>query len=194
MSSGVLKAQSEVAKYVLRIRQFNSQDWRVYVVWVGMLYSLFAAVMGFVYLGYSNGVQFPSYVWNIPLGAFVFATAVYIDTIGHRTIYKSALKNGEDLVHHITIFCGITSVVLLCLCYEHSLFFRVPALVLTALSFVYSLVDEVFHWRRYLSGNSDPVEMWSHFGILLGHSVMMSAWCWWYLAGYPGVGETLQFL
>lgn len=194
MMAAVNKAQDEFLKYVLRIRQFNVQDWLVYVVWVGMLFSLFGAVTAFVVFGYRNGVQFPSYVWNIPLGAFVFATAVSIDTIGHRTIYKSALKDGEDLVHHITIFCGIASVILLCLCYENPIFFRVPALVLTAFSFVYSMVDEVFHWRRYVSGNSDPVEMWSHFGILFGHTVMMAAWCWWFLAGYSGVSETLSFL
>jgi hypothetical protein len=40
----------------------------------------------------------------------------------------------------------------------------------TGLSILYSLVDEAFHWRRYVSPHSDRVEMWSHVSILLGHT------------------------
>jgi hypothetical protein len=36
--------------------------------------------------------------------------------------------------------------------------------------------------------------MWSHVGILLGHSTMMVAWWVWFFAGYPGVRETLVTL
>ena len=67
-------------------------------------------------------------------------------------------------------------------------------MVLTVLSFVYSLVDEAFHWRRYLNQQSDRVEMWSHVGILIGHGTMMVAWWTWFFGGYRGVGETLLHL
>jgi hypothetical protein len=60
----------------------------------------------------------------------------------------------------------------------------IAALVLTLLSFVYSLVDEAFHWRRYVRSCSDRVEMWSHVGIFLGHGVMMLGWWVWYFQGY----------
>ena len=62
------------------------------------------------------------------------------------------------------------------------------------LSFVYSLVDEVMHWRRYLSQRSDVVEMWSHVFILIGHGTMMAGWWRWYALGYPGVARTLGAL
>ena len=69
-----------------------------------------------------------------------------------------------------------------------------PALVLTVLSFVYSLVDEVFHWRRYVGSQADPVEMWSHVAIFIGHGTMMLGWWMYFRAGYPGVAETLAAL
>ena len=64
-------------------------------------------------------------------------------------------------------------------------------MVLTALSIVYSLIDEAFHWQRYARGQSDRVEMWSHVGILVGHSTMMLGWWRWFFLGYPGVSETV---
>ena len=70
--------------------------------------------------------------------------------------------------------------------------FAIPAMVLTLLSFLYSLIDEVFHWRRYASQQSDPVEMWSHVGIFVGHLTMMMAWWSWFLGGYAGVPEILD--
>jgi len=66
--------------------------------------------------------------------------------------------------------------------------------VLTALSILYSLIDEAFHWRRYVQQGADRVEMWSHVGILTGHTIMMAAWWWWYAIGYPGVAATLAHL
>ena len=72
--------------------------------------------------------------------------------------------------------------------------YAVPALVLTVVSFIYSLVDEVMHWRRYLSGKSDVVEMWSHVFILIGHGILMAGWWLWYWRGYAGVSETLAAL
>lgn len=68
------------------------------------------------------------------------------------------------------------------------------AVVLTVVSFVYSLVDEVMHWRRYLTKRSDIVEMWSHVFILIGHGTMMAGWWRWYTLGYPGVSTTLNAL
>jgi hypothetical protein len=127
----------------------------------------------------------------VPLGAVVFTLAIALDTIGHRTIYKEALRGGEALVHHVIIFLGIASCVLLCAAYAGGATYAVPALVLTILSFIYSLVDEFMHWRRYLSAKSDVVEMWSHVFILVGHGTMMTGWWLWYARGYAGVRETL---
>lgn len=36
--------------------------------------------------------------------------------------------------------------------------------------------------------------MWSHVGILLGHSVMMLGWWSWFFQGYGGVDATLRAL
>lgn len=188
MKTGVM---NEVIIYASRIKEFKLLDWITYVVWVGMMYGLFAVVSLFIGVGHYNGVQFPAYVYNIPVGIFIFATAIAFDTIGHRTIYKEFLMKAEALVHHITIFAGITSVLVLCMAYHYPVFLRIPALVLIALSIIYSLVDEALHWYRYLSKSSDRVEMWSHFFILLGHMIMILSWWQWYSEGYAGVSETL---
>jgi hypothetical protein len=87
----------------------------------------------------------------VPIGAAIFALAIAVDTIGHRTVYKEALRGGEALVHHIIIVAGIGSCILLCAAYPRRTGFALPALVLTVLSFIYSFVDEAMHWRRYLS-------------------------------------------
>ena len=58
----------------------------------------------------------------------MFAVSIAIDTIGHRTIYKEVLRGGEQLVHHITILCGVASVVLLVLAYDNS-GLAIPAMV-----------------------------------------------------------------
>lgn len=178
--------------YVGRMREFDSRDWLVYVAWVGLMSGLFLSVAGFFLVGLRGGVEFPTYAWNIPIGAFIFTVAIAIDTIGHRTVYKQVLARGEALVHHITIFAGITSVIGLCLAYGSPEFFRLPVMVLIALSILYSLIDEALHWHRYLTLNSDRVEMWSHFFILFGHLLMISAWWYWFDHGYPGVEETLR--
>lgn len=162
--------------YVGRARQFDRQDWLVYVAWIGLMSGLLFSVSGFFMIGWMGGVQFPAYAWNIPLGTFLFVLSIAFDTIGHRTIYKDAIQRGENLVHHITIFAGITSVLGLCLAYEHRDFMWVPTAVMIFLSIVYSLIDEGLHWHRYFTQNSDRVEMWSHFGILTVHSIMILAW------------------
>lgn len=182
---------SELVIYLRRARLFTSQDWLVYGLWVSTIFGLFVSTSAFLAAGVSAGVKYPAYVWNIPAGALVFTLAIAVDTIGHRTVYKEALKKYEALVHHITIFSGVASVVVLCLAYQHRALLGMPALVLLGLSVFYSAVDEAMHWIRYATQKSDPVEMWSHYFILLGHLSMMAAWGYWFWRGYPGVAETL---
>lgn len=177
--------------YVGRMSLFQREDWRVYFLWIGLMLGLLFSVTGFIAYSAWKGISFPAYVWNVPLGTAIFVLAIAIDTVGHRTVYKQALKNGEDLVHHITIAAGISSVILLCLAYHHRDLLAIPALCLTALSIFYSVIDEAMHWFRYVEGNSDRIEMWSHFFIFVGHTIMMSAWVYWFVMGYPGVEAAL---
>ncbi|MGZ3474621.1 MAG: hypothetical protein ACXWUG_10225 [Polyangiales bacterium] len=181
-----------LALYVGRVREFQRTDWMVYVAWVGLISGLFFATGGFLYLGRTHGVQFPGEAYMVPVGALIFAIAIAVDTIGHRTVYKEEIRGAEGLVHQVTIFCGIGSCVLLCASYQNRDLFSIPAMVLTVLSFVYSLIDEAFHWRRYLSGASDRVEMWSHTFIFIGHGIMMLGWWRWFFLGYPGVSATVS--
>jgi hypothetical protein len=148
---------------------------------------------GFLLAGRAHGVTWPAEAWLVPIGAAMFTVAIAIDTIGHRTIYKEVLRGGEQLVHHVTIACGVAACVLLVAAYDAPVV-GTPALVLTLLSFVYSLVDEAFHWRRYVTRQSDVVEIWSHVGILVGHGTMMLAWWRFCDLGYPGVREALAAL
>jgi hypothetical protein len=179
--------------YVGRVRQFDRSDWIIYAAWIGTMFGLVLSTAGFLFAGSRAGAHFPAEAWMVPVGALVFATSIAIDTIGHRTIYKEVLRGGEALVHHITIFCGVTSVIFLILAFDVPSLW-IPAMVLTVLSFVYSMVDEVFHWRRYVTSVSDPVEMWSHVGILIGHGVMMIGWWRFFQLGYPGVEDALHLL
>ena len=183
-----------VRVYVGRIRLFAPIDWAVYLAWVGLMLGLVAATGGFLAAGRAAGVSFPAEAYLVPIGAMIFTVAIAVDTIGHRTVYKEYLRGGEALVHHIIIVAGAGSCVLLCAAYPHRGAFAIPALVLTVLSFVYSLVDEAMHWRRYLGQRSDVVEMWSHVFILIGHGTMMAGWWRWYAVGYPGVAPTLAAL
>ena len=182
---------SELRTYVGRVRQFTRVDWLIYVGWVGLMFGLVCATGGFLLAGHSRGVAFPAEAWLVPLGALLFSLSIAVDTIGHRTIYKAEIAGAEGLVHGITIFCGVGSCVLLTAAFDHPRGLWIPAMVLTALSFVYSLVDEAFHWRRYVRQYSDRVEMCSHVGILIGHALMMIGWWSWFFQGYPGVQETL---
>ncbi len=149
----------ELAVYVGRVREFEREDWLVYTAWVGMMSGLVVATGGLVLFALVRGIALPAEALLVPLGALVFTLAIAVDTIGHRTIYRLEIARAEGLVHHVTIFCGISSCVLLCVGWRHRELFWVPAMVTTVLSFVYSLVDEAFHWRRYVSANSDGVEM-----------------------------------
>lgn len=185
---------SEFTVYVGRIQQFERTDWLVYIGWVGLMLGLVASTGGFLLAGHLSGVRFPAEAWMVPVGASLFALSIAIDSIGHRTVYKEEIRGAEGLVHGITILCGIGSCVLLCAAYSQPDVFWIPAMVLTVLSFIYSMVDEAFHWRRYVKRESDRVEMWSHVGILTGHGVMMLGWWTWFFQGYPGVAETIALL
>lgn len=180
--------------YASRIKLFSAKDWLVYVAWIGMMFGLLFAVSAFFAIGAANGVQYPGYVWNIPLGTAVFVLAIAFDTIGHRTVYAAELAKGENLVHHITIFAGVTSVLLMCVGYHFPEALWIPSLCFVALTVFYSMIDEALHWVRYLNLQSDRVEMWSHFFIFVGHTIMSVAWAYWFLKGYPGVKETLPFI
>lgn len=185
---------SEVAVYVGRAREFDRTDWWVYTAWVGLMLALFASTLGFLAVGAAGGVVFPGEAWMVPIGAAIFAASIAVDTIGHRTIYKPEIQKAEGLVHGVTIACGISSCVLLSVAHAFPALLWVPAMVTTVLSFIYSMVDEVFHWRRYVQGHADRVEMWSHLGILTGHGIMMLGWWAWFFGGYVGVDETLRIL
>ncbi len=180
--------------YVGRIRQFTKHDWIIYSLWVGMMLGLFFSLATFVSVGRFNDSGLPFFTWNIPIGALIFTTAIAIDTIGHRTIYREELRKGESLVHGVTIFCGVTSIMFLCFAKDYPETFRYPALSLLILSFFYSAIDEALHWVRYFKHKSDRIEMWSHFGIFLGHSIMSLSWWFWFDQGYLGVEETFDLL
>jgi len=184
---------TETYVYASRVRDFQRHDWLAYIAWVGLMLGLLFATAGFTLYGAYHGVEFPAYVWNVPIGTAIFVGAIAFDTIGHRTVYKEELLKGEALVHHVTIFAGVTSCLLLSLAYHWPIFLRWPAFVMVALSIFYSVIDEALHWRRYLNGYSDRVEMWSHFFIFVGHLLMILSWWQWYSEGYVGVKETLQW-
>ncbi len=185
---------ADTVDYAMEMKNFTKQDWLVYTIWIGLMAGLLFSTAGFVLLGHANGVDYPAYVWNVPIGVFIFIGAIAFDTIGHRTRYKEVLAKGEALVHHITIFAGITSCLLLCLAYSYPIALKIPCIAMIALSIFYSMIDEGLHWHRYLTQNSDRVEMWSHFFIFLGHSIFILSWYMWFADGYPGVRETLTFL
>lgn len=187
-------ALDAVRIYVGRVREFTRTDWIVYLVWVGSMALLVAASSAFLAVGRAAGAVFPAEAYLVPAGAAVFTVAIAVDTIGHRTVYKEVLKGGEALVHHIIIVAAAGSCVLLCAAYPQHRLAAIPAAVLTIVSFVYSLADEILHWRRYLSQQSDVVEMWSHVFILIGHGTMMAGWWAFYLRGYPGIPATLHAL
>jgi hypothetical protein len=185
---------SEFLVYVGRMREFSRADRVIYAAWVGLMSGLVLATLGFLTFGALHGVRYPLEAWLVPVGAFVFSLAIAIDTIGHLTVYKEVLKKAERLVHHITIFSGIAACVMLCAAWQQRGLFAIPSFVLTALSFLYSLIDEAFHWKRYESQHADRVEMWSHVFILIGHGTMMVAWWSWFWFGYRGVAETVAFM
>ncbi|HEY0710196.1 MAG TPA: hypothetical protein VGG33_25520 [Polyangia bacterium] len=188
------RGRNALTIYVGRIREFSRTDWIVYLAWVGMMAGLAIVSAGFLIVGRNAGAVFPTEAYLLPVGATIFTFAIGVDTIGHRTIYREVLKGGEALVHHVTIATGIGACVFLIAAYPQRTGLAIIAAVLTALSFLYSLIDEAMHWRRYLSRNSDVVEMWSHVFILIGHGTLMAGWWRWYLLDYAGVAPTLRAL
>jgi hypothetical protein len=180
--------------YVKNIKTFTSEDWLRYSCWIGTIASLFVGVSAFLMVGTYGGVTYPGYVWFIPFGTGLFMCSLAIDDIGHRTLYKEDLKRGEGHVHQMIMVTAVTSVMALCLCYEHGATFQMPALALIFLSLFYSAVDEGLHWHRYLSKGVDRVEMWCHFLAITGHVLMIACWWHWYKNGYVGVQETLRVL
>ena len=139
----------DTLRYASQVRQFGLSDWLAYLAWVGVMMGLLGGTSGFLLVGWMHGVSYPVYVWNIPIGVAIFVGAISFDTIGHRTAYKVALERGERLVHHITIFAGITSIVMLGLAYTYPVFLRFPAWSFTILSIFYAVIDECMHWFRY---------------------------------------------
>ncbi len=184
----------EIASYIGNIRQFGRTDWLLYVLWIGSIFCLLAGTTAFVVFGHNQGVVWPGYVWFIPGGTALFCAALAVDDIGHRTLYKQQLAKGEGHVHKMIVATAIPSVMALCLCYEHPVTFRMPALVLIVLSLFYSVIDEGMHWARYMAQGLDRVEMWSHFLAITGHALMIACWWQWMSEGYPGVTATLAAL
>lgn len=191
---GVLGFAKEARAYVANIRRFEPIDWLKYLAWIGTLAGLFVGTTAFVVFGAVNGVDWPGYVYNIPIATGIFLAALSVDDIGHRTMYKSDLQKGEGYVHQMIIVTAVTSVMALCLCYENPETMRMPALALIFLSLFYSAIDEAMHWYRYMTKHLDRVEMWSHFFAIAGHVIMIASWWQWYDNGYPGVAEALKFL
>ncbi len=189
-----LSVGNEISAYVGNIRRFSASDWRRYLSWIGTIASLLVGTSFFVIWGHTHGVDWPGYVWFIPIGTALFCGALAVDDIGHRTLYKVDLGKGETYVHQMIVATAVPSVMALCLCYEHPETFRMPALGLILLSFFYSALDETMHWRRYMEKGVDRVEMWAHFVAIFGHVLMVGCWWQWYAAGYPGVAETLGTL
>lgn len=185
---------NEAKIYVSNIKTFDRFDWLKYSAWMLTVFGLFAGLTAFFSLGLLNDVRFPGYVWFVPGGTLLFALSLAFDDIGHRTIYKESLRRGEGHVHKMIVITAVTSVMALCLCYEHAETFKIPALALIALSLFYSAVDEALHWHRYLTQGLDRIEMWSHFTAITGHVLMISCWWHWFQNGYPGVSETLRYL
>jgi hypothetical protein len=191
---GLSLVAAEVGQYVSNIKSFERSDWLRYLAWMSTVMSLFFGTTAFVLWGHAHGVVFPGYVWFIPIGSGMFACALALDDIGHRTMYKDDLRRGEGSVHQMIVATAVPSVVALCLCYEHPETFRMPALGLIFLSFFYSAIDEAMHWFRYMTKKFDRVEMWSHFVAITGHVVMIACWWEWFDSGYPGVYETFRHI
>lgn len=180
--------------YVANIQKFGWSDWLLYLSWIGTLAFVAVGTVGITVYGASQGVQWPTYVWVIPLGAMMFCGALAVDDIGHRTLYKADLAKGEGAIHQMIIATAVPSVICLCLSYQHPDVFRIPALVLTVLSFFYSALDEAMHWLRYTKKGLDVVEMWAHFVAITGHALMMAAWWQWFSEGYTGLDQAMVVL
>ena len=115
-------AMEAVRLYFSHITQFDREDWVVYVLWVGMMFGLCGVQSAFLAVGHQAGAFFPPAAYFLPIGAFIFSCAIAVDTIGHRTVYKDELAKGEAFVHHIIMFAGVGSCVLLVAAYPQNEF------------------------------------------------------------------------
>ena len=187
--------RNRLAVYVGRIREFTRTDWLVYVAWVGTMLGLVCSTGGFLVFGYAHGVALPrrgaGWCRSAPR---IFTIAIAIDTIGHRTVYKEVLKRRRSAWSTTSRSCA-ASPAASCWCWPTATAAPpIPAMVLTVLSFVYSLVDEAFHWRRYVPTRPTSSRCGATSFIFVGHGIMMLGWWWFYALGYPGVRETLAAL
>ncbi|MHA2502555.1 MAG: hypothetical protein ACXAE3_06790 [Candidatus Kariarchaeaceae archaeon] len=179
--------------YIRATQRFSQRDWVIYVLWVGIMHGLWITITGFLLAGLTRGAEYPPFVWLIPIGIFIFSTSITFDNIAHTVIYKAWITDSEYMVHNFSTASGVATVFALLAGYEFPDLMRVPIYVFAALSVIYSLIDEAMHWERYSRGGSGWVEVTCHFGILVGHTLMVLAWIFWFEAGYPGFGEALTF-
>lgn len=174
-------------EYLGYFRTFNTRDWTIYITWVGGMLAVGLASLLFLLIGANNGAIFPVYVWLIPIGNLTFTFAIALDNIAHSAIYKEYITKAELMVHNFSTTAGVLTVLTLIAGYDYPDLMRIPIYVFAALSFVYSLIDEAMHWIRYAEGGSGYVEVTMHFLILVGHTMFVLAWIFWFEAGYPGM-------
>ena len=180
-------------EYLRLTKKFTQRDWVIYIFWIGIMYGLGGAMSIFLIAGLFAGAVYPPFVWLIPIGIFTFSVSITWDNIAHTVIYKEWITDSEYMVHNFSTASGVMSVFALLLAFEFPEFMKVPVYVFAVLSVVYSLIDESMHWERYSRGGSGWVEVTCHFGILIGHSLMLLAWIFWYEDGYQGFAEALSF-
>jgi hypothetical protein len=135
-------------------------DWIVYLAWVGLMLGLCLTTGGFVWVGHRTHAPLPAEAYLVPLGAS--SSRWRSRSTPSDTAPSTRKPCGAARRWSITSssWLGIASCVLLCAAYSGGATYAVPALVLTVLSFLYSLVDEVMHWRRYLAAGPT----WSRCG------------------------------
>jgi hypothetical protein len=159
----------ELASYFGRFRLFTRRDWAVYIAWVGLISGLALASAAFLAIGRHAGAVFPAHAYFIPIGAAIFALAIAVDTIGHRTVYKNTCAAGRAWS---TTSSSSAASPVACFC-ARPIPHRAPA-ASGARSH-----HAVFHLQLRRRGHalaalpdrakSDVVEMWSHVFILIGH-------------------------
>ena len=151
-----------------RSDSYQRVDWIVYTAWVGSCWG-FASHRRVVWVGRRAAARCRPRLPGFRSAAAIFTLAIALDTIDHRTIYKEAMRGGEALVHPPHHRGGNLSTVMRWRRVLRGATYAIPALVLTTLSFIYSLVDGGHALARYLTHKSDVVEMWSHVFIMMGH-------------------------
>ena len=87
---------NQLAIYLGRIRTFRRTDWIVYAAWVGLMMGLCVATGGFVWVGHRASAPLPPGGLAPAARCRDLHARLAVDTIGHRTIYKEALRGGEE--------------------------------------------------------------------------------------------------